>query len=302
MTEDTQEENCISLLNEVKIIKNAQELNELTTTKEHKNRILFSNHQPVKKNDESGVGGISKFFTLKRILGLISSVTGAIFLWQAGRNILYKDNQACLSIASGIDSLNATSMGDAHNVNALTSDRLPLNLYRNENPFYNNRLCEDENLSLHEYLKEIEVINNLALPNVDRLYRIISSIDHKRILRTITTPPGYQVNVSGVMSNILNNDDIDWRIREEFSGVYHRAMNSSEINQAKDDVEKNVKLILSTVSLMLQYLHKNRMENLSKVSFIYGIAFIESFLSILDEMKAYKSGTIDKRYKKQLPF
>ncbi|MBG6243861.1 hypothetical protein CS369_01545 [Candidatus Symbiopectobacterium sp. 'North America'] len=44
---------------------------------------------------------------------------------------------------------------------------------------------------------------------------------------------------------------------------------------------------------MLQYLYENKINSLSQVSFIYGVAFIESLLSILDEMKALDLGIID---------
>lgn len=295
----TQEKDSSSLLNDIKVINNSQEVNgknKDVDAKDHESEILLSHSDSVKQNNKFVAEGKSNVFTLKRVAGLILSVTGVMFFLKYRGNIHHKDNQTCFSNENITDVLNHKLVSDIQSIATDTNSILPFNLYPNENPSRNNSFCNGINLTQHEYLKEIALIDHLALPNLNQLYQTVLSEEHKRIPRSITTPSDHQVDVTEIISNIINNTDIDWRIREEFRGIYHKAINIPEINQVKEGTEKNVKLALACVSLMLQYLHENKVNNLSKVSFIYGIAFIESLLLALDNMKASELGIIDKRY------
>ena len=295
----TQQKDSSSLLNDIKVINNSQEINgknKDVNAEDHESEILLSDSDSVKQNNKFVAEGKSNFFTLKRVAGLILSVTGIMFFLKYRSNVNHKDNQTCLSNKNITDLLNHKLVSDIQNIATNTNSILPLNLYRNENSSHNNLFCNGVNLTQHEYLKEIALIDHLSLPNLNQLYKAALSGYHKRIPRSITLPSDHQVDVTEIISNIINNTDIDWRIREEFRGIYHKAINIPEINQVKEGTEKNVKLVLACVSLMLQYLHENKVNNLSKVSFIYGIAFIESLLLALDNMKASELGIIDKRY------
>ncbi len=295
----TQQKDSSSLLNDIKVINNSQEINgknKDVNAEDHESEILLSDSYSVKQNNKFEAEGKSNFFTLKRAAGLILSVTGIMFFLKYRSNVNHKDNQTCLSNKNITDLLNHKLVSDIQNIATNTNSILPLNLYRNENSSHNNLFCNGVNLTQHEYLKEIALIDHLSLPNLNQLYKAVLSGYHKRIPRSITLPSDHQVDVTEIISNIINNTDIDWRIREEFRGIYHKAISLPETNRVKEGVEKNVKLALACVGLMLQYLHENKVNNLSKVSFIYGVAFIESLLLALDNMKTSELGIIDKRY------
>ncbi|QZN94550.1 hypothetical protein [Symbiopectobacterium purcellii] len=294
----TRKKDNVALLNEITTINNEQDFNECNThifSKEHNNEASRSTSHSGRYNNDTEAGKVSRHRMFRRMLGLIASVTSIVSLWKIGGSGYHKNNQLCLSIDKSLDLLNEFPIDNLENAR----NTLPLKLYKNDGSF-NNILCDGMNLSQHEYLKEIVVIDNLSLQNINELYQSVLFIDHKRNVRSIPLPYEHHVNASEIISNIINNNDIDWRIREEFKGVYHKAKDFIDIKNINEGIEKDVKLILACVSLMLQYLHENKINNLSKFSFIYGVAFTESLLSILDEMKASDLGIIDKRYKQSV--
>ncbi|WP_210769472.1 hypothetical protein [Candidatus Symbiopectobacterium sp. 'North America'] len=212
----TQQKDNFSLINEIITINNEQGLNECNkhlVTKEYDNKILLSMPHLIRNNNDDKTKKVSKHRMLKRILGLIVSVTSIISLWKIGESSYHKDNQLCLSIDKGLDLLNDSPIRDIGNA----SDILLLKLYKNDRSFYNIP-CDDVTLSQHEYLKKIVVIENLSLHHINDLYQFVLFIDHKRITRSIPSSYEHQVNASEIISNIINNNDIDWRIREEFKG------------------------------------------------------------------------------------
>ncbi|MCW2477621.1 hypothetical protein [Candidatus Symbiopectobacterium sp. NZEC135] len=303
ISDDRQGNDSVLLLNEVITINNSQGLaicNEHVYIKEDEGIKVLSESLLGKKNCKCGLDKSSQSFTLSRVVGFMASLVGVMFLGMAGGRFFYKKDQACLSIKDNLDLFNSTATDDVINAMNNSRDIFLLRSYKDSSPFSTTVFCNNVDLSQDQYLKEMLIIDNLSLPDINKLYQMVLSENHKRISRSITSSADHKSGVSEMISNIINNDDIDWRIREEFSGVYSKAINFPEIRQTIEGVEKDVKLILACISLMLRYLHENKINNLNNGSFLYGAAFIHELLRELDNVNASEVVFIDKRYKQSV--
>ncbi|MCW2482117.1 hypothetical protein, partial [Candidatus Symbiopectobacterium sp. NZEC135] len=211
-----------------------------------------------------------------------------------------KNDSLSFAVHQIVQGNNAYSM---QRLNAIQQDsHKNAGLNASENSLTNHSSVTREfKITLHEYLKEIEVIGKLAPLHLDDFYNKVFNVDMKiRVQRSHNDLKEKKISVSEEINFFLNDPMIDWRIRNELHLLYSKANETVEVSNAKNGQVRDAKLILACIDLTLHYLHENRKNGLSGVSFIYGVFFIDKLLLILDEVKLARKGGEGKRLRQDV--
>ncbi|MCU1803155.1 hypothetical protein CUU56_17255, partial [Pectobacterium parvum] len=137
-------------------------------------------------------------------------------------------------------------------------------------PFDRTTLPSDLFISRNcEYNLEMDFIKNMVTQSLDFIPEINPSIREKRSI------PVNNINIPYLILTIVQDQTIDWRMRNEFDLIFRQADTSPDVRHAKSSEEKHIKLLLKTIQITQQCIDNNK----------YGYVKYNSFESFSDILK-----------------
>lgn len=135
-------------------------------------------------------------------------------------------------------------------------------------------------ISLDENNHEIEIIHQLAVPDIDNLYPTTENAKSLNY-RLVTIKNRH---IPNEILRVLQDESIDWRVRNEFDLIFRRAENSPNVKNTTIKRERNVKLLIKCLQLVLAFVKENEKQAINNKSYLFGKVCLKKPYDILNQL------------------
>ena len=298
--DDQHDKNTSLLLKDIVSVRNSYDKTQLSDSFDDQ---LVMDMDDIKR--EQYVNDTRRPFgslTIKKILCIAGSIAGLSVVGWVGRRL-------CSSYYTGVLSNNSVNLPPPQRTDTqMLTDTL---FYPLKKESINSVTPPDSgslfseldarsnvmNITQHEYLKEIEIIDKLKIKDIDEFfYFAFNAGKNSRNIRSVTIEKDSYDSIHDEIIDFINQTLFDSRIRNEFNLIYKNAVNMVESKKAFSQQEKDTKLVLACIELLLKFICKNRYHNLSNASRIYSKFFIDKLILILKDIYVPNLGIVNEGF------
>lgn len=144
-------------------------------------------------------------------------------------------------------------------------------------------VANTSDISLDEYNHEIEIINQLIVPVINEFYL---TTENARSLsyRSVTIK---NRDIPNEILRVLQDESIDWRVRNEFDLIFRYAENSPDVKNIPIKRERNIRLLIKCIQLVSAFVEENEKQAINNQSYLFGKVYLGNLYNIVNHLSGY---------------